>query len=408
MISPRLILLLGVLLQTSPLVAAPETPSAKTDEKAAAAAQTRAELAELRKQIGELSRRMAELSLELGDVGPQGYAFRYLNDQDRAMVGVVLSSEPKGARIDAVTPDGPAARAGIHSGDLLVSINGESLVLGTGGDPVKKAGDMLGKLKPGEAVRLGYRRGARDTTVVEVKAERREAWNWQTLFAADADLEAAIDKDHQRDIERRIEVIMSRQGSEAEREAAVDARKSLLQSRSLAWRSSHDGAGEGADPVPMHFEMMHESMPWWGINLASLNADLGHYFGTDSGVLVLSASEEALPDIKAGDVIRRIADTPVARPEQALRTLRDQDAGQLVKLDILRDRKPMTLTIRAPKYKALFSVGAPPAPPAPPKPPKAPAPVKPVSPPPPSPPPAPPVPPTPPDPPTSPEDAAIF
>ena len=27
-------------------------------------------------------------------------------------------------------------------------------------------------------------------------------------------------------------------------------------------------------------------MPWWGLNLAPLNADLGRYFGTEKGVLV--------------------------------------------------------------------------------------------------------------------------
>jgi S1-C subfamily serine protease len=355
---------------------------------AASAVQAERELAEVRQQISVLSRRMAELSLQLGDVGPQAYAFRYLNDSDRAMIGVVLSPEPKGARIDAVTPDGPAARAGLHSGDLLVSINGEELVADSAEVSLERARKLLGDLKPGERVRLGYRRGGRDTAVVEVKAERREAWNWQRLFVDRGDDETgnADDGGGKGAPERETRIIVRsdagdrEQRSQRTREAMVEARRAMREARTEIERSQRGDLHAGTGHGNFEFDGMSGMMPWWGIDLATLNADLGRYFGTDSGVLVLSSSKNALKELRAGDVILRVGDQAVERPEQALRALRDQEVGKNVELSVLRERKKISLAVRVPEYKAIFDIRPIPAPPAPPAPPAAPAPPAPEAP----------------------------
>ena len=38
---------------------------------------------------------MAALSSELGEGGPRSYAYRYIGDPDRAMIGVVLGEDEK-------------------------------------------------------------------------------------------------------------------------------------------------------------------------------------------------------------------------------------------------------------------------------------------------------------------------
>jgi hypothetical protein len=106
-------------------------------------------------------------------------------------------------------------------------------------------------------------------------------------------------------------------------------------------------------------------------------------------VLVISADEDGFKGLKSGDVLQEVAGQKVERPEDALRLMREPPSGSEVKVQVLRQHKPLTLSLKAPEYKGIF-VPPPPAPPAPPTPPAPPAPaVAPV-------PPAPPAPPVPP------------
>ena len=72
---------------TASATAAASASDAGMAAPAAKAEAARKELADLRQQMQGLTRRMAELSSELGDVGPRAYAFRYIGESDRAMIG---------------------------------------------------------------------------------------------------------------------------------------------------------------------------------------------------------------------------------------------------------------------------------------------------------------------------------
>lgn len=70
-------------------------------------------------------------------------------------------SKPDGALIAAVVPDSPAARSGLQSGDVVLSINGH---------PIERAGDLssrIGMATPGEKVQLKVwrERGEREISV---------------------------------------------------------------------------------------------------------------------------------------------------------------------------------------------------------------------------------------------------
>ncbi len=380
---PRLLLLsLALAMPTAGAAEPPSSASPADQAKAAQAARPRAnaaevrqELSELRAQIGVLSRRMAELSLELGDAGPQAYAFRYLSNSDRGMIGVVISPDDAGARIDAVTPEGPASRAGLQSGDLIVSINGKSLARSDSRAAQIEARRQLADLDVGEALRLGYRRGDSEVREISLAAERRKALNWQELFVDSPEIERH--REPGQDIDRDLHL-------EQMREAMSGAREAM---RAMRYRLGDSQQGEALGGL-------HAGVPWWGINLATLNPELGRYFGARQGVLVLSAAADSLNELEAGDVITKIGAQTVERPEQALRALRDHVVGTRVDMAILRDRKPRTLSVVVPEYKAIFDIRPLPVPPAPPAPPAAPtAPAAPMAAPPPAP-PAPPVPPT--------------
>jgi C-terminal processing protease CtpA/Prc len=342
-----------------------------TAPTAAETEQARKDLEQMRAQMREMSKKMAELSARLGDVGPRAYAYRYFADSDRGMIGVVFNDDEqagaKGMRVDAVTPGGPADKAGIRHGDVITSVDGKPV-------PAGDAGRMslpLGELKVDQTIKLGVLREGK-TLDIAVKAERREPYN-MAYSLGDGDMHdfEHLPPDFDKRIHERVEQAMQR--------AHVAERASESASHAL--------------------EHLSFSSPWWGLNLASLDADLGSYFGADHGVLVLSAKDDALKSLKSGDVLLDIDGKKVDRPEDALRLLRERPAGSDLKVQVLRQHKTQTLSMKAPDYKGMF-IPPPPRPPVaptPPAPPTAPAPpapparaARPAAPPAPPPPPAPP------------------
>jgi hypothetical protein len=329
--------------------------SARNDAEAARAdaESARRELDSMRDQMRELSRKMAEVSAKLGDVGPRAYAYRYLGNPDRGMIGVVFSDDEsgstKGLRVDAVTPGGPADKAGVRHGDVIIAIDGKAVAKGN----KIELPDNFQDLKIGQSIALSVMRDGKKNEIA-VKAERREPYNFGEAFTGmDADdmHELAELGKHgvlPRDFDKRINATVERAMSHAHVAERVAER-----------------AGE---QVRRALDRVNFSTPWWGLNLVSLNPDLGGYFGTDKGVLVLSANE-SLKGIKPGDVLLDVAGQKVERPEDALRLLREQPAGSEVKVQVLRQRKPLTLSMQRPEFKGIFVPPPPPPPPVPPVPP---------------------------------------
>src|SRR5579875_7565 len=110
--------------------ASPPSPSS-AGEPAAAMAATQRELATLQTRMNELAQRMAELSARLGDEA-NASALRYLADSRRGMLGLAADTAAGGWRVVAVTPGGPAERAGVRAGDLITAVDGKPADRGGG------------------------------------------------------------------------------------------------------------------------------------------------------------------------------------------------------------------------------------------------------------------------------------
>jgi S1-C subfamily serine protease len=336
--------------KAQPAASAAAAPAAAPSPTAADTEQARKDLEQMRAQMREMSKKMAELSARLGDVGPRAYAYRYFGDSDRGMIGVVFNDDDqsgaKGLRVDAVTPGGPADKAGVRHGDVITSVDGKPIAVGD----ADKMSRPLGELKVDQTIKLGLLRDGKPMDIA-VKAERREPFN-MAYAIGDGDLHdleiGHLPPDFDKHIHERVEQAM--------------------QHAHVAERAS-----EAATHAMQHLSF---SSPWWGLNLASLNADLGSYFGADHGVLVLSADDAALKTLKSGDVLLDIDGKKVDRPEDALRLLRERPAGSDLKVQVLRQHKTQTLSMKAPDYKGMF-IPPPPRPPVaptPPTPPTAPTP----------------------------------
>lgn len=83
-----------------------------------------------------------------------------------------------------------------------------------------------------------------------------------------------------------------------------------------------------------------------GVTVNEMSDQLAEYFGTKSGVLVTSVTEDsaaAKAGVKAGDVIVSVNDEAVDDAADLRRELRDIDSGAEFTLNVMRDRKSVTL-----------------------------------------------------------------
>lgn len=332
-----------------------------------------------REEIERLTQRIEELSRQLGDdgqvkvivrrIGPgegpadEDVVIRRVGPGDAAMprpefrwqgreggrfgtrpgIGIVLAPNPaaNGVKIAAVTPDSPASKAGLRSGDILLSVDGKHIA-GSGESAVDDARRRLSDLKQDQLVKLGYARAGK-TAVASVKADQiRRAI---MIERSGSPMQWHADGDNVLVLPQRVQMDIERIGPMGD-------------------------CGKGKDDC--HFPALIEAFRWQGLNLASLDAGLGRYFGSSEGVLVLSSSEE-LKGLQSGDVIQRIGGNAVKSPRDVMRALRDKDEGTQLQLDVLRDRKTVAVSVTVPKSRPLPFMTPPPAPPVPPAPPDAPA-----------------------------------
>src|SRR6267142_6567961 len=245
--------------------------------------------------------------------GPFGV---YALGDSRGRIGVIVDThadaagDKVGARIDGITPSGPAEKAGLKVGDVITRFNGTALGGAASSEDDGRSGpgmkliDLARELEPGDTVQVEYRRGneARKVTLVAEDLGPGRSWSGPMEMPD------------------------------------MGAFKELMPQM----RPGHD------------FEFAFGS-PWGGIELVELNPDLGDYFGTREGVLVVRAPEDSTLALKGGDVIVSIGGRKPTSPMQAMRILRSYDSGETVTLDVLRKQKHVSVTWKVPeREKSIF------------------------------------------------------
>lgn len=330
----------------------------------------------------------------------------------KPVVGVLFAPDPAGGvRIAGVTPDGAAARAGMRSGDRLLRIAGKPIAGDTPEARVDNARLQLQEIDDKTAVKLTYARDGRESTVsVTPKLDERimvflddrtmmrpggdvivrridgrteiqaESVDVETLGDGQGLAMGATPQIHvfrgdgagQRPGERRVIRIECRDGdAECRKRAETRIGRPLPAFgdadaiRSASVFRFDCKPGENCD---MGRQRLAEAFRWNGLNLASVDAQLGRYFGTDTGVLVLSTGP-ALGQLQAGDVIRRVDGKTVDTPRAVMDALRDKPADSTVAVEYLRDRVAADIQLKVPK--AMSFPAMPPIPSAPPHPPRA-------------------------------------
>jgi predicted metalloprotease with PDZ domain len=325
----------------SPLAAqtSAPAPAATPATNAAQLEAKRAEMRQLEAEMAKLGTRMGELAREMGDGQRRVILSRV--GEPRIGLGVVLGEAVDGgARIAAVTPGGPADKAGLKAGDIIRSTHGKTVT-----EPDELVAALRG-IQKGQAVNVGYLRDGRSAAAAVVADELpgRGTVQWNDLQQMEGRLDGLRGRLGRLDMDRDIQIITEHSGPEGVR---------II---------SNDGEGR----------RMSRAFRFRGLSLSSIDADLGRYFGTEKGALLI-ASSESLPGLKSGDVIVAVDGKEVNGPRDVMGVLGRKEAGEKIALRVLRNRSTQNVEITIPEGRVLdFLPPAPPAPPAPPPPPSAP------------------------------------
>jgi membrane-associated protease RseP (regulator of RpoE activity) len=245
----------------------------------------------------------------------------------RGRLGVVVNpvaveTDTIGALIQSVTPNGPAAKAGLKAGDIIVRVNGKSLVEGDirAGRRRFAPGVALSliaaTIDAGDSVVVQYQRG-KERRNVTVVAGDEPVWAFKTPDGAPFG-----EADDLRALQEGLPPEMRLRGY------AEDG----LRGR---------GHFEMRTPMPRMFML---GSPLADLELAPLNPDLGRYFGTSEGVLVINVPGESHLGLRPGDVVFSVDGRKVRAPSQLFRVLQSYEQGEAFKLDIMRMKKRETVT----------------------------------------------------------------
>ena len=265
------------------------------------------QLEQARARLEEAAHQVAELSSQMG--GPLVDRFITFDDdfRSRAVIGVQLDPESgsNGARIQDVSPGGPAQEAGLHPGDVITQVNGK---------------DIKGE------------RTARQVVKAMQKVEAEKKVNLRVL----------------RDGKPRDFVVNTRRSQPF---AGMD--------RNFPF----EGPIPPIPPIP-------PGVPEAGVTtfgpvvirgslrqmeLVTLTPQLGRYFGTDKGVLVVRAPKDF--KLEEGDVILAIDGREPANGSHATRILASYQPGEKIAIKLMRQQKPMTVETTLPERHALLDLG---------------------------------------------------
>lgn len=253
----------------------------------------------------------------------------------RARLGVLLDMQATdtdsiGATISSVTPGGPAARAGLRAGDIVTRLNGQRLVRVEAkrdedeeqSTAALRLVELVAKLEPGDTVRVEYRRG-KETGAVNVVTATERSFARREF----GDGEANSFNFQIPEMNGRLEGLRGLEGLSAPR---------IMMQR--------NGGPGGPGDFAMAF-----GGPFADLELAPVNPDLGAYFGTTDGVLVIDAPEKNSLGLKGGDVILSVDGRKARGPSSLLRILRSYETGDVVKLEIMRNKGRQTVTSKMDK-----------------------------------------------------------
>lgn len=282
----RTLLIIGLAVPAGVAVAADGAPDL---EARLAAAQARLEQA---------ANEIAEISTRLGEPVMRPMIM-HARAVPRPLIGVQFdpASGADGVRVLSVSPGGPAADGGVRPHDLIVAVNGESMVGRK--DPARDATAALRGAPAGQPLKL---RVMRDGKPLEMALTPRPLGDTMIDLALPEPVAATMPMPP----------------------------APPIPPGAFAWQGGLAGR-------------------LGGLEFATLTPELGEYFGTDKGVLVVRVPKSGALGLREGDVIESIGGREPTSAAHATRILASYQAGETVPIRGLRKHKALVLTASLPK-----------------------------------------------------------
>ncbi len=260
----------------------------------AARAQLEAARAEVERAARELARLSAEqyrLSAEqLAGFRNREFANRNFTMFRRPLLGLNIDNDEDGVRVVGVSPGGPGDESGIEIGDLIVAIDGVAVDASAAPNTTRAFLEVLNDIEPGGEVELELLRdGEPMTLTVETNESNMPAWIG--------------------DISEPVITVM--------RDIPRYAERNL-------------------------YRVMEQPFflgPWSEMELVELTPELGAYFGTDEGLLVVRGPEDDDIDLRDGDVILEIGGRVPQSVGHAMRIIRSFEPDETLELTIMREQR---------------------------------------------------------------------
>ncbi len=207
----------------------------------------------------------------------------------------------EGVKIQGITPGSAADDAGLRADDIITAVNDESLSSESSAAANKRLLDFMQGVEEGDQLAVEYlRNGNVGSVEVEPRVMEIHAFSWAP--GADTIVIPGV-----------------------------------------------PGAPHAMEILDLRFGFPWAGSSWYSMELIELNAGLGKYFGTDTGLLVVSAPKSDALKLQDGDVIQNIDGREPKDTRHAMRILGSYKSGEKLKLGIMRDKKKRTLEVEIPE-----------------------------------------------------------